>query len=675
MNFCKAKITLSIKFVAVLFLVLCFQFIVIRKVEAVSADPLQHLPMGKTTPDELGWSFIGASRGGYKCYDLANYGVEKVRYIMFLNDSNDTSWSVRGADPDGVLILHAQNPAYNGRGANAVSYVEIGAGGVGSKGCNTGHLNKVLGPPQRCGTTKGCACALGHDPEPGQYGGESGYLILDVACSNVNGLYCSSIHDENRERVIVDRPGNDFCISEVGRGESHRLYALDYYLDPPTVTVDKPGDCAEEFTFTITGTDDEDQGISELTLKLNGEISGPWVINSSRDGVVNKGSKSLNAEVISYSEPTSKISELKLKVINLSGRFNGINVSVKAEVRDIRDKVGEADAGVFVTGGRPTVEITSIKRENGGLKVEWNYWDIGEDLLTNNCSVRIKPTGAENWEGDIGVDCSDRNYTFIGHVGGTIEFKACNECECSETEKEIGPPWFMTAFGDSYTYEGYSGLNMQRADDYHVPKISNNAFFSTYIISSGNTTLPSDRESFSGYLLRSYSDSNRDNIGYVGSDYKLYNYLKSLYDSNKTGCVATSESISPNGSCSGYKIYFVEDSVTLSEGWLNQQPDSSNACVIIAQGDITIAGTSDGSTDNVDAFLITDSTFQTDAGSDKLRINGSVIAQFAEFGRANNDSLENPAEIITYDPKYLDMFKSCFGEGYPLRIREYRYGL
>ncbi|MFC1780095.1 hypothetical protein ACFLY9_00150 [Patescibacteria group bacterium] len=681
MNSFRIRITLGIKFIAVLSLVLCFQFIIIKKVEAVSADPLKHLPSGKTTPDKLGWSFIGASSGGYKCYDLADYGVKKVRYVMFLNDSNDTPWDVRGADPDGVLVLHAKNPAYNGSGANAVSHVKIGAGGVGGKGCNhSKHLSKVLGPPQRCGTTKGCACALGHDPEPGQYGGESGYLILDIACSKTNGLYCSSIYDENSNRVIVDRPGNDFCMSEVGSGESHRLYALDYYLDPPTVTVDKPGDCAEEFTFTITATDDEDQGISEITIKLNNEVnnevSGPWVINSSRNGVdlANGGGNDFGAEVISYSEPSSKKSELKLKVTNLNGKFNGMDVTVKAEVKDKRDNVGKVDVGSFVTGNGPNVSITSIERDNGGLKVNWSYSDAGVNLPTNSCSVRIKPIGAENWEGYIDVNCSARSYTFAGYVGGTIEFRGCNKCNCNYTTEVIGPPWFMTAFGDSYSHGGYSGLNMQQANDYNVPKISGNAFFSTYIISAGNTTLPSDRESFSGYLLKSYSDSNRDNIGYVGADYKVYNYLESLYNSNQTGCIASLGNITTDGSCNGYKIYFVQGSVTLSGGWLNQQPNSSNACIIIAKGNINISGTSDGSTDNVDAFLITDSTFITETSTDKLRINGSVISRSAEFNRANNDSLENPAEIITYDPKYLDIFKSCLGEGYPLRIREYRYG-
>jgi len=54
-------------------------------------------------------------------------------------------------------------------------------------------------------------------------------------------------------------------------------------------------------------------------------------------------------------------------------------------------------------------------------------------------------------------------------------------------------------------------------------------------------------------------------------------------------------------------------------------------------------------------------------------INGSVIANTVDFNRILADNIQNPAEIFSYDPKYLDIFRDCLGESYSFKIREYQY--
>jgi len=61
------------------------------------------------------------------------------------------------------------------------------------------------------------------------------------------------------------------------------------------------------------------------------------------------------------------------------------------------------------------------------------------------------------------------------------------------------------------------------------------------------------------------------------------------------------------------------------------------------------------------------------SNNNPLIINGSVVVPTVDFGRILSDNTQNPAEIIRYDPKYLDIFNDCLGESYSFKIREYQY--
>ncbi|MBN2015750.1 hypothetical protein JW766_02865 [Candidatus Dojkabacteria bacterium] len=659
------------------------------RIFAAGANPLERLPTGKTTPDDLGWTYIGSSVGGYKCYDLASYGVEKVRYVMFLNDSNQTEWDVRGADPDGVLVIHAEDPAYNGIGANAVAHVKIGDGGVGKYGCNDdGNLSRVLGAPKRCGGTPGCACALGHDPEPGQYGGESGYVILDVACgTNINPLTCSGPESEDSGRLIVDRPGNDFCVSEVGYGESHRLYTLDYYANAPEVTVNKPENCANEFVFRITARDDEDQGVSKFTLLLNDKRSGPWVVRSDRLGVDLEagGKNSLGAIVEDYREPSSKESILELKVGNLSTRFDEEDIGVLAEVEDKRGQIGKGDGGTFISGLKPAVEFLNDSREENTITLSWQVSD--NRPLATKCNFSCAGDGACNCGA---IPCPSMNPETVSisctlETIGSYNFEYTVENICgSDTDSQgatLGAPWLMTAYGDTYAHQGFGTLVMQDViDDTMVsswakgepPGSGNQAYFSTYIISKFDQNYPS-RTSLLNYLLSPYEDRN---VSKVGTPDEVYHFMFALaqsnecFDSGFCSEVLNKDVDVSSMNCEATHVYFVDGDLNfIGSGSFLASPNE--ACVFVVKGNVTVGS----GVERIDSFILLDGQFETEISGTTLVLQGGVITDNSLFKRSlsgfqNNDM---PSEIIIYDAKYLDLLREYISQGYTVKIREYSY--
>lgn len=227
--------------------------------DEVAADPSQHLPgydkyghyVDRTeTPEQRGWIRIGHGTGGLHCYDLADYGVKKVRYVMVLSDSAVTGWIVGGADIDGVFVIHAQDPVKypdgyfeykdgkrkyrKGLGANAIFHFHPaddwgeGHGGVnGWCSCEYGWRGySALGKPtggkyqywydeDKCQATNPDSCSLGDDPDPCPATGskripgcpkggfdpsklkaEGGYIILDVACGDDRSV-CQEIGDSS----------------------------------------------------------------------------------------------------------------------------------------------------------------------------------------------------------------------------------------------------------------------------------------------------------------------------------------------------------------------------------------------------------------------------------------------------------------------------------------------
>jgi hypothetical protein len=105
-----------------------------------------------------------------------------------------------------------------------------------------------------------------------------------------------------------------------------------------------------------------------------------------------------------------------------------------------------------------------------------------------------------------------------------------------------------------------------------------------------------------------------------------------------------------------------------------------NNSIAIPDDDIPVIGYVDASFKKFRALKCADSACSIPVGSssgftnnDPLIVNGSVIGTTADFNRQLSDNTLNPAEIIQYDPKYLDLFRNCLGENYSFRIREYKY--
>lgn len=238
-------------------------------------------------------------------------------------------------------------------------------------------------------------------------------------------------------------------------------------------------------------------------------------------------------------------------------------------------------------------------------------------------------------------------------------------------------PWFMTAYGDTYASSGYSNeLEMKKVTSYPVPtKVDDQATFSTYMISSGNNKLVSPHPSLRKIRIKSYNDMNRYLFPNAGNS--IYDYLMNVVENNYMQCDQNKIEIVedlPVGGCSGQKIYFINDDSeqTLSATW-NQGTKPTRACVIISRGSIRIP-------DNIkkmDVMLLADRKITTLAGSgtpDTLFINGSVISSTIYFSRDNGSNItQDPAELLNYDPKYLDLLRDCLGKDYPVSVKEYRY--
>ncbi len=237
---------------------------------------------------------------------------------------------------------------------------------------------------------------------------------------------------------------------------------------------------------------------------------------------------------------------------------------------------------------------------------------------------------------------------------------------------EVGVPgaWIMSGLGDTFAGGGYLGRKMYQIKGNLENLVfgtgsDQSAYFSTYIISKGDGDYTGNRSSNYDYLLGNYDDSNA-------------NFYQSLTDTiSENGCEP--DAPLPSGGCSGEHVYLINSNITLPSAWLDQSRNSNRACVVIVDGNITIpAGTAkaDG-IDKIDAFLIANGRFNTnsDANNDSLLINGGVIARNFNLNRALTDNSENPAEVVRYDPKYLDseVIRNCLGKKAPMQIREYRY--
>lgn len=221
-------------------------------------------------------------------------------------------------------------------------------------------------------------------------------------------------------------------------------------------------------------------------------------------------------------------------------------------------------------------------------------------------------------------------------------------------------PWLMTGLGDTYASGGYNGMEMRNKESFPdlVPIGTGQADFSSYIVSQAAGSLP-DPASWAGYELVDYTDSNTVS--------GMYDTLLSLAQGNDE--CAFSTGVTSLSACTTSNIYFIENgtSLVINANWGNSA--ANVACVVVSKDNIYI----DGGASDLNALFLTEGQFSTSNTSNLLTIHGSVLANSVYFQRAIANSSANPSEAIIYDAKYLGLLKSCFGERYPVKIREYGF--
>ncbi len=120
--------------------------------------------------------------------------------------------------------------------------------------------------------------------------------------------------------------------------------------------------------------------------------------------------------------------------------------------------------------------------------------------------------------------------------------------------------------------------------------------------------------------------------------------------------------------CHGKKVIFLPSNATLHVVPNNDPIADDAACLIVSAGSIQIdAGASQGGGEElVNYAFITNGEFMTNTDNDRLRLNGFVFSSFTggstRFRRDLDDDTTNPAELLNYDPRYLNLLRDLIGE-------------
>lgn len=289
----------------------------------------------------------------------------------------------------------------------------------------------------------------------------------------------------------------------------------------------------------------------------------------------------------------------------------------------------------------------------------------------------------------------ERTFDQLGLVAGTNYIISLyvydNACNTGTSSKNFlfqpFTPWLMTENGDTFAQGGHCDMKIGDTSGYLAGVYPPQNYFSRYIISAGNSTLtsPVSDASRENYKLTSYTDQNSYKVANT-----VYNDLRQLVQKNTTINTASSWSNVGDGvyeyagaasnlnivggACARRAVIFVEGNLTITPPFLISPAGSSNGCLFVVGGNVTINGGAVGvnNVDYIEAFFVSGGNFRTVSdGNDTIRIKGGVIARTVTFERSGADN--NPGEIIDYDPRYLDILRPYLGEDYPFRVREWKY--
>jgi hypothetical protein len=479
--------------------------------------------------------------------------------------------------------------------------------------------------------------------------------------------------------------------------------------NPPTVSVDKPTSCnsasnvQDSFDYNIVATDTDVGGgsnIDKMKLDIGGNI---FVINLSggvaaslENPIINIPGGTLTAAIQNGLCGTSACRSGNSVTVKV--RVNGYNylcnsVRVKAWAHDTGGAESAwFDGGVFTAGDISDPNFAIDHTSGNTVYFRWTLSSSCSNLFYTSYQIFV-------CSDEFGNNCqpcfplknsvpqtSTTDSCSVSGNPGDYYFKLVTTNGCGSSpkmiSKSLGNAWLMTGWGDAYASQGYGNPPMtiqsktpkstypQRINDFiaGIPQ-GVNAFFSTYLIGSGNTSIMSSKESSIPYSLLTYTDLN-------GSK-NWYTFLSELRNINNSPvCSYPSAPLTLSGTCNGKKIYFVSDTtLTFTDNFIE---DVDSACVFIVNNSNIIIGSN---VTEIDGFFILDGTsvFQTQsANPDTIPfvVKGSVITKAEPIwnrvllGFENND---NPSEVIRYDSRYLDLLRECLGEGYPIKIREYSY--
>ncbi len=523
------------------------------------------------------------------------------------------------------------------------------------------------------------------------------YLLKDICCEPDSMIWYGR----------DDRPswaGSDIAevINESHSGNLHNQWHLNMSWtlkiaeQLPTVTISGPGDCYRTGTFTVQAEDPDFNSIKEVELVLK-DGGTPYIY-------------SFNLENGNFSEPSGSPFEIEtpsipiqsasvtvdLTVTNLEelGYHQYKTISYRARAKG-SEEWGEwsnwqqfneewyypsPSISASPDYGNQTIDVTFA---DNGSKANECLWSVtsGSNNATINSewlnirsdrSLPAKGTGQCSGSYSFSPAYTD-NYTFSFSGEGGL----CGTDTTVNTGSvyEAANAWLMTGWGDVYVYGGITSsdpMEMMEITDnrFSIPTINDWAYFSTYIISKSDSggSFPTtegdgDGKSKRGFQLDSYDDMNRDKVG----DSSVYNYIKDLSEENECTTENCRVITGMPASCTGQKVYFIDSDLQIDSNF--NVISSSDACVFVVKENVNVAP----NVRRLDAFFLVDGTFTSQSSDRRLEIEGGVISNNASFIRAIDNSYLNPSEVISYDPKYLDLLREYLGVDYPSNVRELGY--
>lgn len=267
-----------------------------------------------------------------------------------------------------------------------------------------------------------------------------------------------------------------------------------------------------------------------------------------------------------------------------------------------------------------------------------------------------------------------------------------------ETCYPIG--WMITQNGDTYVKDGVQQSSLS-GKTYN----GSQAYISTYNFLQSKATLDEALSSLKGFTAINYTDSNNKdwfttvhdkvakNLTILTSNRPTLNngQTSELTQNNTTDITAVEFngdlSIS-NSTCNTKTILFINGDLTISPEFTVSAADKGCMLVVSGKTTITVGTNRVDNQDHVQAFILTNKFISNDAANedDTLVIQGSVITNSqgnvvpaqvpaAEFNRNISKTVvpDRPSEVITFDPRYLTLFRSVLNDPIDFTIKEKQF--